>query len=84
VVQLYAGYPQSKNPLPRKVLVGFQRVHIRAGETRVVEFKISLPRLLGRYSKQEGQFTVPPGRYGIYAGASSTDIRLKGDFNIIE
>src|SRR3954468_5808297 len=41
VVQLYTRLPNSKVPRPRRSLQGFQRVAIRAGETKRVSFELA-------------------------------------------
>lgn len=61
-------------------LRGFERIHIKAGETQKVQFTITPDQLtlLNREMKE----VTEPGSFGIAIGASSTDIRLKDTFEI--
>lgn len=40
VVQLYVSLPEAKYPTPIRTLQGFRRIHLKAGETKTVSFKI--------------------------------------------
>ena len=76
VVQLYVTDDVASVATPVRELRGFQRVSLRAGETRTVEFKLQ-PKdlaLLDRHLEQ----VVEPGTFTIQVGRSSEDIRLKG------
>ena len=60
---------------PISELRGFQRVHLKRGETRAVT--VSLRREDLRYWSETRQaFVVPEGLPEIWVGASSRDIRL--------
>jgi beta-glucosidase len=60
-------YLDSDVPLaPRHALVGFERVHLAAGETRRVEFELS-PRQLGTVDAA-GNRVVAAGRYRVFIG----------------
>ena len=67
VVQAYLAYPGATDA-PRRALVGFQRVSIAAGESRVVHLSIS-PRALSLVDAK-GERRVRPGRYQLYVGGS--------------
>ena len=57
-------------------LRGFQKVHLRPGETKEVEF-ILKDRDFSQYDVEKKTFSVVPGHYEIQIGASSRDIRLR-------
>ena len=56
---------------PVKELKGFQRVTLRAGETRRVEFTLT-PEHLGFYNR-DLRFVVEPGEFKVMVGSSSAD-----------
>lgn len=77
VVQLYTRAEDRKLVRPDRELRGFQRVHLQAGETTTVSFR--LPReKLALWSEQDHRFVTPTGLYKILIGASSSDIRQQG------
>ena len=75
VVQLYIRDELASVVRPVIELKGFQRVHLKAGETKRVEFKIT-PELLSMLDKNL-ETVVEPGIFRISIGASSKDIRLR-------
>ncbi len=76
VVQLYIKDVLASVARPLMELKGFQRINLRKGETKVVEFKIG-PELLSMLDQDLNQI-VEPGEFRIMIGASSNDIRLRG------
>jgi beta-glucosidase len=82
VVQLYLRDDYSSVITFEKVLRGFTRVHLKPKETRSVHFTIR-PEHLALYDRNE-KWTVEPGRFTVWIGASSEDLRLEGSFEIIE
>jgi beta-glucosidase len=81
VVQLYATPPASSNPRERHALCGFDRIHLKAGETKRVSLTVP-STALRRWSKPQGYYAVPTGVWKIGAGASSSDIRLTADVSL--
>jgi beta-glucosidase len=75
VVELYASWPKSKVERPRQALVGFQRVHLKPGETRTVRIPLAAQRL-AYWNTREGRFDVEPQPVKLMVGESSSDIRL--------
>jgi beta-glucosidase len=71
VVQLYIRDVAASVTRPVKELKGFQRITLRAGETRRIEFTLT-PELLGFYNR-EMQFVVEPGEFQVMVGTSSAD-----------
>lgn len=76
VVQLYTQIPDSKVARPRLRLQGFQRVAIKAGETRKVRFHLAASQL-AYWDDRRHRFVVEPGKVRLLVGASSADIRLR-------
>lgn len=80
VVQLYLRDDYSSVTTWDLRLVGFQRIHLAAGETQSVGFDIKREHLELFNADQE--WRVEPGRFTLMVGASSTDLRLTGQFGV--
>lgn len=81
VAQVYVKYPDTGTYMPIKQLRGFERVNIPKGKSR--EITVDIPYSELRYwDDTAGGFVTPKGEYELYVGASSSDIRLSGSFNI--
>ena len=75
VAQVYVRLPEYEGKAPISELRGFQRVHLKRGETRTVTFSLRREDL--RYwSETKQAFVVPEGLPEIRVGASARDIRL--------
>jgi beta-glucosidase len=72
VVQLYIRDVAASVTRPVKELRGFQRVSLRPGEKRLVEFKLG-PEHLGFYNRQM-RFIVEPGEFRVMVGPNSVDV----------
>ncbi|MBQ4152980.1 MAG: glycoside hydrolase family 3 C-terminal domain-containing protein, partial [Oscillospiraceae bacterium] len=76
VVQLYLDDIDSSVVTPPMLLKGFERIHLKAGESKIVSFKLdydSFKLMNPRY-----EWVVEPGDFRVLIGASSQDIRLEG------
>ncbi len=78
VVQLYINDEYSEVTRPVKELKGFKRIHLKANESKEVEFEIR-PEMLAYYNLAMA-WVVEPGRFKIMLGSSSR----KQDLNIIK
>ncbi|MCB0572583.1 MAG: glycoside hydrolase family 3 C-terminal domain-containing protein [Phaeodactylibacter sp.] len=78
VVQLYVSFPDSKVERPMKALKGFRRIHIHAGESRPVTIPLDSNELK-YWDEAQHAFVLEPGRVQLLIGASSEDIRLRGE-----
>jgi beta-glucosidase len=81
VVQLYLRDDYSSVTSFERLLCGFDRIHLNPGEKKTVHFTLK-PENLALYD-QTGKWTVEPGSFSVMVGASSTDIRLRGQFEIV-
>ena len=79
VVQLYIHDRVASVTRPVEALKGFERVTLRPGESRHVEFTVG-PKELGFYS-QSMHFVVEPGLFDVMVGTSSQD-GLKSNFEV--
>lgn len=80
VVQLYLQDDASSVITFEKSLQGFQKVHLEPGETKQVSFRLGANNL-SLFSEATG-WSVEPGDFTVWLGASSTDMRLEGSFTI--
>lgn len=69
IVQLYIHDQAASVARPVKELKGFQRVHLKAGETRKVTFLITREQL--EYYNAEGQRVLEPGTFDVMIGSDS-------------
>ena len=76
VVQLYVGKDVSCVSRPQKELKSFQKVFLKARETKTVTLDINVSEL-AYYNTMLHDWVVEPGDYTFYVGSSSRDIRLK-------
>jgi len=82
VVQLYIHDILASVARPVMELKGFQRIHIKAGETKEISFTIT-PEMLSMLNINLER-VVEPGDFRIMLGASSRDLRLKGNLSVRE
>jgi len=75
VVQIYLTDKVASTVRPRQSLKAFQRVNIKAGETKELSFILG-PESFSIYNT-EMEKVIEPGEFIIKAGASSDDIRLQ-------
>ncbi len=80
IVQLYTHDAVASLTRPVKELKGFKRVSLKAKESAVVTFSLAVNQL-GFYNT-DMKFVVEPGKFEVMVGASSQDIRGKGEFNV--
>ena len=73
-VQLYT-HAQSLLERPQKELKGFDRISLKAGETKHVEIPLSHDQLC-YFNEQTNTYDVEEGTVDVMIGASSADIRL--------
>ncbi len=76
VVQVYLTSNPAKVPTPNRQLVGFKRVHVKAGKTKTVSFSIKRKQLAAYDSK--GTPFVATGDYGISVGGGQPDDATSG------
>ena len=82
VVQLYIHQEKSSVKRPAKELRGFQRISLKPGEKQTVVFTLPAEKLAFWDEKTHG-FVVEPGAFDVMMGASSADIRLKDQVEVI-
>ncbi|MDD3279059.1 MAG: glycoside hydrolase family 3 N-terminal domain-containing protein [Lachnospiraceae bacterium] len=79
-VQLYVEDVCSSIVTPGKLLQGFQRLSLEAGETREVRFQLGFDNF--RLLNHQMEWVVEPGVFRIMVGGGSADIRLCGEVEL--
>ncbi len=83
VTQLYTSLLTSKLPQPIKQLKGFRRSFLEPGEAVTDTIRLVLDELF-YYDVESESYAVEPGIYEIQIGASSADIRLRGEIELYD
>jgi beta-glucosidase len=82
VVQLYLRDELASLARPVMELKGFQRIHLRKGESRKVSFAIT-PDMLEMFDAK-GKRVIEPGDFRVMIGSSSRDLKLKSTLKVTE
>jgi beta-glucosidase len=73
IVQMYLHQETGSVARPVKELKGFQRIHLKSGESKRVAFTIT-PDMLKYYDTQL-QYIAEPGKYDVMIGTNSEDLQ---------
>jgi beta-glucosidase len=73
IVQMYLHQQTGRVARPVKELKGFQRIHLKSGESKRVSFTIT-PDMLKYYDNQL-QYIAEPGKYDVMIGTNSEDLQ---------
>ena len=76
VVQMYITDPICSTTKPVLELKGFEKVMLKAGESKVVSFEIKPDKLL-KYYAADDKWTVEAGEYIVRIGGNSYDLQSK-------
>ena len=60
----------------------FERVSLKAGESRRVRFTLVPERDFARYDETRKAFALEPGEFEVELGASSADLRVRGRLTV--
>ena len=82
VVQLYVRSVADQAGAPIRSLRGFERIALKAGESRAVRFRLVPEKDVARYDEARKALAAAPGEYEVEVGASSADLRLRGRFTV--
>ena len=64
-----------------KRLCGFDRIHLEPGESKIITMTIASECLA--LWNEEMKRVVEPGKFKVMVGASSADVRLTSEFQIV-
>jgi beta-glucosidase len=82
VVQLYIRDVEASTTRPIQALKGFKRISLLPGGRKIAHFELT-PEDLSML-KADGKWGVEPGKFEVMVGASSEDIRLRGEFEVVD
>ncbi|KAF4943979.1 hypothetical protein FSARC_14805 [Fusarium sarcochroum] len=83
VLQLYLSFPDgAPEGTPVKVLRGFEKVNLRAGESRVAIFEL-LRRDISYWNVLSQTWVIPSGDFKLHIGFSSKDIKTTADVTVV-
>jgi beta-glucosidase len=77
VTQAYVSFPLDGREKPHKLLRGFKRFRLDAGEQKLLSFEIPVSEL-AFYDPERRSWTIDPGEYRILVGPSADEEHLIG------
>lgn len=83
VVQLYVGFSNSEIDRPVKLLKGFDKIDLKQGEVKTVEFEIDFEELAW-YDVESDSWQIEKMNYEVFVGPSSDSAQLLADSFSIE
>ena len=81
VVQLYIRDLVGSVTRPVKELKGFQKIFLKKGESKTVQFELSKDDLA--FYNKDMKFTSEPGKFKVFVGTNSRDVR-EADFELTD
>ena len=82
VVQLYISYMGQTIKVPQKALKGFQRISLKAGETRTIKFTLDAAALA--IPTADGNLIHPKGKLMISIGGGQPGINMTSAGNVVQ
>jgi beta-glucosidase len=79
IVQLYTRQLAASLTRPVRELKGFERLHLKPGEKRTVEFRLPAADLA--FYNEEGKLATEPGEFHVWIAPDSAR-GLRGDFRV--
>ncbi len=80
VAQVYLSLPASADEPPKR-LIGWEKVDLQPGESKIVTLKIS-PLYLSIFDAATDRWMIVPGEYKVMAGPSSATLPLKAAISL--
>ena len=81
VAQVYVGDDECRLVRPAKELKGFEKVMLQPGETKSLSVRLG-DEAFRFYDPILREWVIEPGTFTVHVGASSADIRLKGQLKV--
>jgi beta-glucosidase len=82
VVQLYIAHSNSKGKAPIKALKGFQRIYLKAGQSKQVTFQLT-PEQLSVVDEKNGNLYQPTGTVTISVGGGQPGVKTPTTSNVV-
>jgi beta-glucosidase len=88
IVQLYLRDKVGSIVRPMKELKDFKKINLKSGQSQTIRFVINKEKLsfFAQHpaDNQQLQWVAEPGDFEVMIGASSQDIRLKDNFELVQ
>ena len=81
IVQLYIADPVASVDRPSKELKGFEKVYLKAGETKTVTFTVDADDL-SYFDMSKSAWYAEPGEFKALFASSSADVRAEASFEL--
>lgn len=81
VAQVYVGRPDSKVERPKYELKGFERITLKAGETKTISINIPVEQLR-HWNEFQHAWNIEKGKAVIHIGSSSVDLPLQTEIEL--
>lgn len=81
IVQLYTHDLVRSITPPVKELKGFQKISLKKGESKTVNFELSIEDL--KFYNASLEFVAEPGKFEVFIGKNASDDNLKVDFELL-
>lgn len=81
VAQVYVGRPDSKVERPKYELKGFERITLKAGETKTISINIPVEQLR-HWNEFQHTWNIEKGKAVIHIGSSSVDLPLQTEIEL--
>lgn len=81
VAQLYISYPDVKGKTPIRALKGFQRIALKAGESKIITFTVTPEEL--SLVNEKGESYQPKGKVSISIGGGQPNVKNKTTSNVL-
>jgi len=81
VVQLYISHRGVQGKAPLKALKGFQRISLKAGETKTISFTLTPEQL--SLVNEDGKMLEPKGKVVLSVGGGQPGVKNKTTSNVI-
>ena len=82
IVQLYTHDLVRSITPPVKELKGFQKIILKKGESKTVNFELSIEDL--KFYNASLEFVAEPGKFEVFIGKNSSDDKLKVEFELMK
>ena len=83
VAQVYIADLHSSLPMPAKELKGFSKVYLKPGESETIDIELGRDAI-SFYDDRKRVWIAEKGIFEVQVGASSVDIKLKGEVTLEE
>lgn len=81
VVQLYVGDPDCSVERPEKELKAFLKIELQPNEEKTIDFTLD-KNAFSYFDANSHQWVAQPGKFIVYIGSSSRDIRAKAELTL--